>query len=116
MIYPLRESIIDIMEFVSALVLALVLVAGGGATGAVMLSDGDMWNGHQGMMGGGMMGGGMMGGYGEGYEDCPYHEEGLEECYAEDGGYPEECEEHYEDCPYHDDVGRDARRGGDCCD
>ncbi len=101
------------MEFVSAIVLAAVLIAGGGATGAIMLSDGDLWDGHHGMMGGGY--GGMMGGHGEGYEDCPYHEEGNEECHDEDGEYPEECEEHYEDCPYHDGDGRGARRGGDCC-
>jgi hypothetical protein len=98
------------MEFASAIVLAVVLIAGGGATGAVMLSDGDLWDGHHGMMGGY---GGMMGG--DGYEDCPYHEDGHEECYAEDGETPEECEEHFEDCPYHDDVARGAQRGGGCC-
>jgi hypothetical protein len=66
------------MEFASAIVLAVVLIAGGGATGA-------------------------------------YHEDGHEECYAEDGETPEECEEHFEDCPYHDDVARGAQRGGGCC-
>jgi len=100
------------MEFVSAVALAIVLIAGGCAAGAVMLSDGDLWDGHQGMMGGSS---GMMGSYGEGYEECAYHGEGHEECFALDGEYPAECEEHYEDCPYHDDVGRDAYRGSGCC-
>jgi hypothetical protein len=99
------------MEFTSAIVMAVLLIAGGGATGAVMLSDGGLWDGHHGMMGSGT--GGMMGGYGEGLEDCPYH--GNEECYAEDGEYPEECEEHYEDCPYHEGLDRTAQRGGGCC-
>lgn len=108
--YHPREYPCDHMEFLSAVALALVLIAGGGATGAAMLSDGDIWDGHS-----GMMGGGMMGGYGEGYEDCPYHDEGAEDCHAEVGEHTEECEEHYEDCPYHDGGGRGARRGGDCC-
>lgn len=111
--YPTGIFPFDNMEFLSAVVLAVVLIAGGGATGAVMMSDGEFWDGHY-----GMMGGGMMGGYGEGYEDCPYHDEGAEDCYAESGEHAEECEEHeehYEDCPYHDGDGRGARRGGDCC-
>ncbi len=96
------------MEGASAIVLALILLAGGGATGAAMMS-GDLGEGHWGMMGGH---GGMMG---DGYEDCPYHDGDGQECYAEDGAYPEECEEHFEDCPYHDEVAREEYRGGGCC-
>jgi len=96
------------MEGASAIFLAMVLLAGGGATGAVMMSE-DVDMGHWGMMGGhhGVMG--------EGSEDCPYHDGDHEECYGEDGTYPEECEEHYEDCPYHDDAGVEETRGAGCC-
>ena len=96
------------MEGASAIVLAMVLLAGGGATGAVMMSE-DVDLGSWGMMGGhhAMMG--------DGSDDCPYHDGDHEECYTEDGTYPEECEEHYEDCPYHDDAGVYEARGAGCC-
>lgn len=93
----------DNMEGASVIALSLVLLAGGGATGAFMMGDGGMM-GHHGMMGG------------DGHE-CPYADgDHYEECQRDDGGYPEECEEHsYEDCPYHGE-GDYARRGGSCCD
>lgn len=87
------------MEGVSSLFIALVLLAGGGATGAIMMSDGvgdwDMMGGQGGMMGGG-------------YEDCPYHDGDGQECYADEGAFPE-------DCPYHDEAPREEYRGGGCC-
>ena len=96
------------MEAGSAIALAIVLLAGGGTAGAVMMTDAGDWAG-QGMMGNGR---GMMGGD---YEECPYHEdyEGGE-CFRGGDVPPGECEENSaEDCPYNEDAG--YRRGGGCC-
>ncbi|NIP35423.1 MAG: hypothetical protein GWN18_10730 [Thermoplasmata archaeon] len=97
------------MEAGSAIVLAFVLLAGGGTAGAVMMTDAGDWTGH-GMMGNGP---GMMGGD---YEECPYHDGyGRGECFRGADVDPEECEEHaYEECPYSGDEGY-QRGGGGCC-
>ena len=92
------------MEGFTAIAFALVLAVGGGATGAVMMSDGGDWmGGHHGMMGGDP-------------DDCPYHDgDHPEECHEEWGEHPEECEEHSEeDCPYASNEG--SRQRGGCCD
>jgi hypothetical protein len=96
------------MEAGSAIALAIVLLAGGGSAGALMMTDGMDWA-HNGMMGNG---GGMMGGDDQ---DCPYHEDSdAGECFRGADVDPEECEEHSaEDCPYGGDGG--YRRSG-CCD
>lgn len=98
----------DHMEIASAIILASILLVGGGATGALVVADGQDWMGfHH---------GGMMGSHGDGYEDCPgYDGDHLEDCHEGGADHPEECEEHYEeDCPYHDEGGHRSR-GGDCC-
>ena len=56
------------MEAGSAIALAIVLLAGGGTAGAVMMTDAGDWADH-GMMG---IGHGMMG---DDHEECPYHED-----------------------------------------
>ena len=83
------------MEAGSAIVLAIVLLAGGGAAGAAMLTEVGQWHGN-----------GMMGGD---YEDCPCRD-GGDECPRGAEVDPEECDQ-YEagDCPYHDDGGYQPR-------
>ncbi len=89
------------MEGTSAIVLALVLLAGGGATGAALMTDAGDW-----------MGNGMMAGD---YGECPYQSSDDAPCFRGVEDVPEECEEHsLEDCPYHEE-GQYQRRGG-CCD
>jgi hypothetical protein len=97
------------MEAGSAIVLALVLLAGGGAAGAAVMSDVGDWTG-QGMMGDGR---GMMDGD---HDDCPYHEDvDGGECARNVDVDVEECDgASAEDCPYEDGGG--YRRGGGCCD
>jgi hypothetical protein len=96
------------MEGASAIALALIILAGGGVTGAALMTDAGDWMGH-GMMGDGR---GMMG---ADHDECPYQDSGDAPCFRGADQMPEECEEHsLEDCPYHEE-GEVQRRGG-CCD
>lgn len=96
------------MEGATAIALAILVLAGGGATGAALMTDAGDWMGHGMMMGGqhGMMDGDAA--------DCPYHDSSDAPCFRGADQVPAECEEHsLEDCPYHDGS---ASSGDGCCD
>lgn len=101
------------MEAGSAIALAIVLLAGGGSAGAIMMTDGVEWA-HHGMMGygGGMMGGGDV-------QDCPYEDGDADQCFRGADGGAEDCQELSDgDCPYYDEADCDGGGcgGGGCWD
>jgi hypothetical protein len=92
------------MEGGTAIALAMIVLAGGGATGAVMMGDDFGWMGGQ--------HGDMMGL--ERSEPLPYGgEDGS--CYLERGEGYEGCDEGYEECELEEGTGYEQGGGGCCC-